>query len=240
MVGLSCQCDFACCDPPEVESLLLDTNMISMLARLASSWVALEHADDDVDDVFRRVLSVLQCCGQRPILVAQRQLEVEILGGKRAPFLYAPLSEHLFDEVFDTCEGTPPGRWAEAHDGETDRAVLASAHASGDATTIVRFDRKFVEWIDEMMVSGECGQVAVIDGIEMLGRATVCLALPEDLFAAANAREFEFLEERLADPNDGFDLDAASQRRGEWELVQREVAWRMQRGERDGGSPWIT
>jgi hypothetical protein len=207
---LSCQCDFVCCDPPEVESLLLDTNMISMIARLASYLIELDNADGDVDDVFRGVLNALRCCGQRPILVAQHQFDVEILGGKRAPFLYAPLSEDLFEEVFDRCEGTPPGRWADAHDADTDRALLASAQASGGATTIVSFDRKVVEWIDEIMVSGECGQVAVIDGIEMLGRATVCLALPEDLFAAANDREFEFLEKRIADPEDGFDVDAAS------------------------------
>lgn len=236
---LSCQCDFACCDPPEVEALLFDTNMICMLSRLASYWVGLDNVDDDVEDVFRRVATALQCCGQRPLLVAQDQLDLEILGGKYAPFLYASLGEPLFHEVFGVCHGTPPRLWEDAHEGETDRVILASARESGEPTTIVSFDRKFVKWIYEMMISGESSQVAVIDGIEMLGRATVCLAIPEELFAAASAREFDYLEERLADPADGFDCDAASLRRTEWEVVQREVAWRLQRGERDGGAPWI-
>lgn len=235
---MSCQCDLVCCDPPEPESLLIDTNMICMLARLASYWVTLDNEDFDVNDVFRRILTALACCGQRPIMVAQAQLDLEILGGKRSPFSYAPLSEELFEEAFACCDGSPPERWVEAHEDDTDRAILASAHASGDPTTIVSFDRKFVEWIDEMMISGECGQVAVIDGIELLGRATVCLALAEEYFAAANAREFAYLEQRLADPDDGFDVNAASKRRTEWELVQREVAWRLQCGDRDGGARW--
>ncbi len=86
----TCACDCACGVTGEPEPFLLDTNFLSALARIAAR-VAADLAPDSYDApkhdaVFRELLAILGCCGQRRLLLAREQLDDEINGGRRWPF----------------------------------------------------------------------------------------------------------------------------------------------------------
>ncbi len=231
-----CRCDHACFEPPEPEPLLLDTTFLSCLARI-STHVA-STAAHGAEDVFRLLVAALTCCGQRRLLLAEEQLAKEIEGGRRAPFMYAQLPEDIFRELFSTCHGVEPPEWEREHDGDTDRAILASAVTVGGPVTIVSLDESLVHWIQGKWQAGEIGHVTVMDGLELLARATACLALDDGLFSAALECELGFLEERVKDPSDGFTEARAARRRSSWRDLEDEVAWRLHRAQRQGGAAW--
>lgn len=129
-----CACDCACAEPPEPEPLLLDTNVLSALARIATAVASVGGAGTP-EALFRTLLAALSCCGQRRLLLANAQLLNEIEGGERWPFQYAILSSRIFREVFELCDGTPEADWEAEHEGETDRVILASALAVGGPVT---------------------------------------------------------------------------------------------------------
>lgn len=227
-----CACDCAC-EPPGVEALLLDSNVLAGLARLAT---VLAGAAPTADAVFRGLLAAVTCCGQRPLLLARTQLEDEIEAGAGAPYLYADLGDDIFRELFQLCHATPPAYWEPEHDGDTDRAIAASAVAYGGPVTIVTFDAKFRLWIDRAVGRGDLGgDVTAMDGIELLGRLAACHALSEETFAAAVERELAYLDERV---QSGYSSEAASRRRGKWRQVEVEVATRLERADRESGSLW--
>lgn len=230
-----CACDCAC-EPPGVEALLLDSNVLAGLARLATV-LAGTGAAPTAEAAFRELLAAVTCCGQRPLLLARTQLEDEIEAGASAPYLYADLGDDIFRELFQLCHATPPAYWEPQHDGDTDRAIAASAVAYGGPVTIVTFDANFRLWIDRAVGLGDLGgNVTAMDGIELLGRLAACHALSEETFAAAVERELAYLDERVEQT--GYPAEAASKRRSKWRQVEVEVATRLERADREGGSLW--
>jgi hypothetical protein len=229
-----CACDCAC-EPPGAEALLLDSNVLAGLARLATV-LAGDGAARTAEAAFRELLDALTCCRQRPLLLARTQLEDEIEAGARAPYLYADLGDGIFRELFQLCHAAPPAYWEPEHDGDTDRAIAASAVDYGGPVTIVTVDAKFRLWIDRAVGRGDLGgDVTAMDGIELIGRLTACHALSEETFAAAVERELAYLDERV---QSGYSSEAASRRRAEWRQVEIEVATRLERADREGGSLW--
>jgi hypothetical protein len=219
-----------------VEALLLDTNVLAGLARLATV-LADSGSAPTAEAAFRELLAAMTCCGQRPLLLARTQLEDEIEAGAGAPYKYADLGDDIFRELFQLCHATPPAYWEPDHDGDTDRAIAASAADYGGPVTIVTVDAKFRLWIDRAVGRGDLGgNVTAMDGIELLGRLAACHALSEETFASAVERELAYLNERVR--RGDYSAEAASRRRGQWRQVEVEVATRLERADREGGSLW--
>ncbi len=232
-----CACDCSCAETFAAEPLLLDTNVLSTLARIATFMAAAIGAGTP-EDAFRSLLAALKCCGQRRLFLACEQLVNEIEGGKKAPFRYAVLDPSIFRELFQLSSGAQKPHWEAEHEGDTDRAILAAAVAIGEPVTIVTVDARFGDWVNRSARDGSIGEVTAMDGIELLGRLVACLALSEDSFSLAVECELAYLDTRVSDPTESFNEERATLRRASWQQLQNEVAWRLQRGDREGGRSW--
>jgi hypothetical protein len=171
--------------------------------------------------------------------LAREQHQREVIGGNRTPFTFATFDDAVIHEMFEIIDGDAPQHWATEHEGEIDLQILAAAHKLGGPVTLVTGDRTLFHWADGKYVGGETPNVTPLLAPEMLGRLTLCGALPDTFLPVAFQRERGYLDERLASPLDGTTAEMVEVRAGDLSSVQNEVAIRLSEQDRDGGARWI-